>query len=113
MKPLLITAAVVLALVFVAETPRAEAGSSFGIYFGSGPVYSGGGYGYSSPYHNCYPQQPVYRSQYQWHDTSHYDYIPGGVIPHGNHYHYVPGQYQWHQTGHWDQYHRGHYHHLR
>ncbi len=39
-----------------------------------------------------------------WHDTSHYDYHPGGFERHRNHYHYVPGHYDFHQTGHWDHY---------
>ena len=37
-----------------------------------------------------------------WHNTSHYDYHTPSVVPHGNHYHVVPGHYDLHQTGHWD-----------
>lgn len=37
-----------------------------------------------------------------WHDTSHYDYHPGEVRRHRNHFHYTPGHYDFHETGHWD-----------
>ena len=36
-----------------------------------------------------------------YHDTSHYDYHPGGFQQHGDHFHYVPGHYDYHQTGHY------------
>jgi hypothetical protein len=36
-----------------------------------------------------------------WHDTSHYDYHPTTVVPHGDHYHVQPGHYDYHRTGHW------------
>ena len=42
-----------------------------------------------------------YRSGPSWHDTSHYDYHPGGFQRHRNHYHYVPGHYDYHRSGHW------------
>ena len=41
------------------------------------------------------PSYPTY------HNTSHYDYHPGGFQQHGNHFHYVPGHYDFHQTGHY------------
>ena len=37
-----------------------------------------------------------------WHNTSHWDYHPGGYVRHNNHYDYVPGHYDYHRTGHWD-----------
>lgn len=37
-----------------------------------------------------------------WHDTSHWDYHPGGFYRHRNHFHYMPGHYDWHHDGHWD-----------
>ena len=37
-----------------------------------------------------------------WHDTSHYDYHPTTIVPHGNHYHVLPGHYDFHETGHYD-----------
>jgi len=53
------------------------------------------GYGVGH-YDACYtPRVPVF------HDTSHFDYVPGGFVPHGNHFHYVPGQYRLHRTGHY------------
>lgn len=37
-----------------------------------------------------------------WHDTSHLHYHSGGLVPHYDHYHYVPGHWDVHHTGHWD-----------
>lgn len=69
----------------------AYGGISIGGYRGYGGYnrgygYGGYGYGYTQP---------------RWHDTSHYDYHPTTVVPHGNHYHVIPGHYDYHQTGHW------------
>lgn len=47
-----------------------------------------GGYGWGGPY-------PT------WHDTSHFDYHPGYVVPHGNHLDFVPGHYDFHPSGHY------------
>lgn len=57
--------------------------SSFSIGFGNYPRYGGARYSYRSP------------------RAGHYDYHPGGFVPHGNHYHYVPGHYHWHRGRHW------------
>ena len=82
-----------------------------------GYVYRDGGYGgygrqYSTRSHLGY--SPSYRSRSygwggnsyrghaRWHDTSHYDYHPTTVTPHGNHYHVTPGHYDYHRSGHWD-----------
>ncbi|SFI19773.1 hypothetical protein [Planctomicrobium piriforme] len=90
------------------------------MWAGAGQAQAGGhnhgyGYGYGNSWNNTYwggGSNWGYqrRGHYDFHNTSHYDYVPGGVVPHGNHLHYVPGTYQWHQTGHYD-YHRGNHHH--
>jgi hypothetical protein len=36
-----------------------------------------------------------------WHNTSHWDYHPGGYVAHYDHFDYVPGHYHFHHTGHW------------
>jgi hypothetical protein len=41
-----------------------------------------------------------------WHDTSHFDYYPGGYVRHYDHYDYVPGHWRFHRDGHWDHLHR-------
>src|SRR5262245_15519223 len=61
-------------------------------YYGG---YSGAGYG--SYYDSCYGGGGSV-----WHDTGHYDYHPGGYVPHHGHYDYVPGHYDYHNSGHWD-----------
>lgn len=78
-------------------------GSSFygnvgGVHFG----YSRGGYGYGGGYGGGYGYgyQPIYRAPV-WHDTSHYHYTPSSVVPHGDHYHVLPGHYDLHRSGHW------------
>jgi len=63
-----------------------------GGYYGRGPSWRGRRRRRHFHHHH---RPPVY------HDTSHWDYHPGGLRRHGNHYHYVPGHYHWHQDGHW------------
>ncbi len=94
MKKLLIVCVALAGMAFVGTTSTAQAGGvNFGITFGNG---YGGYYGNRS-----YNRTPYYgRRHAYWHDTSHYDYHPGGFQRHGNHYHYVPGHYDYHQTGH-------------
>jgi hypothetical protein len=95
------------AVVAVAGTSSAQAG---GVYFssGSGGHYGGhihGGYGHGGHIHGgrfgLYPRVGLYPRSGLWHDTSHWDYHPAQIVPHGNHFHYVPGHYDYHQTGHW------------
>ncbi len=57
-----------------------------GVYYGRG----GGHHGHHGHGHS------------RWHDTSHYDFHPGGYQRHYDHYDYVPPHYDWHQDGHWD-----------
>jgi hypothetical protein len=57
-----------------------------------GAYYGGGRHGHGHHGHG----------HHQWHDTSHYDYYPGGYVRHYDHYDYVPPHYDWHQEGHWD-----------
>jgi hypothetical protein len=47
----------------------------------------------------------VYYGGHVWHDTSHWDYHPGGYVAHYDHFDYVPGHYHFQNTGHWDHYH--------
>jgi len=37
----------------------------------------------------------------RFHDTSHWDYYPGGLECYGDGYRYVPGHYHYHRSGHW------------
>jgi hypothetical protein len=93
--------AVVLVVLTVALSTTAQAQYSRYAYRGGtfsgynvprSPVpyttYWGGGY------NNVY-RGPV------WHGTSHYQFHPGGFVPHGNHFHYIPGHYDLHRGGHW------------
>lgn len=74
----------------------------FSISFGNGGFYGSYANRYYNSRRNFYPSRGhVHR---QWHDTSHYDYHPPELVPHGNHFHYQPGHYDLHQTGHWDYY---------
>lgn len=56
--------------------------SSLSISFGRYPAYRGYGYG-------------------GLRQRGHYDYHPPRVVPHGNHYDYIPGHYHWHRGRHW------------
>ena len=105
MKKLIYTSVAVLGLFLVTSSTSQAGGIHFS--FGGGHHLDGHGYygGHGGHGHSGYYQgyAPLYRyhSYPRWHDTSHYDYHPGGFVPHGNHYHYVPGHYDSHQTGHW------------
>lgn len=59
---------------------------------------------YSRSYRSRVFSPRVYRSysvRPWYHDTSHYDYHAPQLVPHGNHFDYVPGHYDLHRTGHW------------
>ena len=94
-------AAVVVALGVFTALPN-TASAQWGNY--------GNGYGnYNSWNYGWGGQAPR-----RWHDTSHWDYHPTTVVPHGNHYHVMPGHYDFHQTGHMhgrQHQHGGHHHH--
>jgi hypothetical protein len=112
MKILTIALAAVATLALVgadANTADAAQGyGGFGIHVGGRNVHLdiGQPHGYRSYY-----QQRVGRVGYHndWHNTSHYDYHPGGYQRHYNHYDYVPGHFDYHRTGHWDR-HRNYRH---
>jgi len=55
--------------------------------------YSGSGFNFS------YGGLPQYYVQPQW-AQPHWDYHPGSVRRHGNHYHVTPGHYDLHVPGH-------------
>ena len=98
-----------VALVLALGSTNAEAGhgcsvggGGISIGFHSGQRYGSHYGGYSTPH--------VSHSSGHWgghvghgyyHNTSHLDYHAPSLVPHGNHYDYVPGHYDVHQTGHW------------
>lgn len=100
-------------VLLLATAQSASAGcNGYGNYRG----YGGYGYGYSGfarpvtaygghIHHNVNPWVNPGNGHYHWHDTSHLHYQPGGFVPHGNHYHYVPGRTYLHRTGHYDLHH--------
>lgn len=104
MKKLIYTSVAVLGL-FLVTSGTSEAG---GIRFSFGGGHHHGHHG-----HHGFHRGPVYNGWYgghghhgvhrypRWHDTSHYDYHPGGWQRHYDHYDYVPGHYHWHRDGHW------------
>lgn len=100
----LIYASVAIAGLFLATSGTAEAGR-LRFSFGGGHHHHGyhGGHGfYGGHYgHGHYGGVYSYPTYPRYHDTSHYDWHPGGYLRHGNHYDYVPGHYDWHPTGHW------------
>ena len=112
MKKITLSLAAVAALVlFGLDTQSAEAGHGYrgvGFHF-AGPflhIDVGNPHGYScNRTHVARRHAPAH---VDWHDTSHYDYIPPHAVRHGNHIDYVPGRMQFHREGHWDV-HRGHH----
>lgn len=107
----------VIASLFALFGRNSESAQAGGVQFYVGTRY-GGIYSGSPSYGNSYYGNSYYGGSYgysrggrAWHDTSHYDYHPGGYAPHRNHYDYVPGHYDYHQTGHWDRVRGGHHGH--
>ncbi len=107
-----LTAAALFAFVGVDASPAnaAHGQRGFGLHLGGRNVHLdiGNPHGYRA---QC--SQRGYRGRrgyhYDWHDTSHFDYQPGGFVRHNDHFDYVPGHWSYHQTGHWDR-HRGNRH---
>ena len=119
----LVAAAAAVALCFVAGADQAEA-RGFHIQAGGVQVVVGNPHGYGYGRHVVgyggyghrgygHVQRSYYGGGYggwhghghghsRWHDTSHYDYHGPSLVPHGNHYDYVPGHYHFHREGHWD-----------
>lgn len=108
-----LTTGLAIAAAFCLSAGVAQAGDHHhhghrhgGVYGNVGGIQFGisrGGYGYGSGY-GGYGRSYYGGSYYRppvWHDTSHYDYHPTTVVPHGNHYHVIPGHYDYHRTGHW------------
>ncbi len=105
-KKWILAPAMVLGTMAATDTNQAKA--DFGIFAGRGISISiGGGYpGYRSLY------APTYRSVYghgyaspyrSYYSRGHYDYHPQEIVPHGNHFHMIPGHYDYYPNGH-----RGH-----
>jgi hypothetical protein len=111
---MILTVALVTAFAFASwDAPAAKAGD-FGLHF-AGPGYHVdiGRTHHRRAYRSGnrtlgYGRPGYYGGHHHWHDTSHYDYHPGELVRHRNHYHYVPGHYDFHETGHYD-YHDGHH----
>jgi hypothetical protein len=112
MKILTITLATAATLALMgadSNTANAAYGyGGYGIHLGGRNVHLdiGQPHGYRSYYQH---RVGNVGHHYDWHNTSHYDYHPGGYQRHYNHYDYVPGHYDYHRTGHWDR-HRNYRH---
>lgn len=89
-------------------TASASAG---GIYFSTGSQGHGYGGSYYGSHNGVWGRRPASRGHYHYHDTSHFDYVPAHVVPHGNHLHYIPAQRYFHRDGHYDYHRGGHRHH--
>jgi hypothetical protein len=72
--------------------------------FYGGHSYRGhhGGHGRHGGSHFYHGGHGGHGSHYRWHDTSHYDFHPGGYVRHYDHYDYIPPHYDFHREGHWD-----------
>ncbi|WP_425396165.1 hypothetical protein [Aeoliella sp.] len=106
MYKIILPAAALVAFTFlVASADTADAkhfrrgGVSVTIGHGGGfhGGYYPGGWGHGCHYGNGWG----WGGGHSWHDTSHWDYHPPQLVPHGNHFHVQPGHWDWHQDGHW------------
>ena len=75
-----------------------------GGYYGASPYGYRGYGGYRGGYRSHSPAIPHYHSNgrfhYGGHSRGHYDYHPPSLVPHGNHFDYVPGHYDYHRGRH-------------
>lgn len=100
-------AVAVAALLFGADT--AQAGPKKGLKIGLGLGHQHHHHGlhlHGSHLHGSHlhgPFVPVHG--HVWHDTSHFDYVPGGWKWNGFKWVYVPGRYVYHVDGHFDHLH--------
>ena len=102
---------IALAAALTLTSGTAEAGGfGLSLNLGGSRVHVGSGhrhysgYGHRGHSHRNYGYRNYdygHRGRSYWHDTSHYDYHPGGFQRHYDHYHDVPGHYDNHRTGHW------------
>src|SRR5687767_1672434 len=104
---------ILVALIVVGVT--AKEADAQGFHFRSGGIhvdvgrphhgYHGRGlhglHGYSRHGYGRRGGYGAWGGDHYWHDTTHLDYHPGYVVPHYDHYDYVPGHYDVHRTGHW------------
>ena len=122
MKRFALTTAAVLGLM-IAGTTAANAGGiqvqigGFGGPVGHG-VHSGhGGHGYHGGHghSNGWRSGGIHGGRHidVYHDTTHYDWVPGHWEWHHGHYDWVPGRYVLHVDGHVDHVYRNHVHHGR
>jgi hypothetical protein len=69
-----------------------------GLHFNAGGVHIDIG----RPHTNLWNGWGGWGGHAHWHNTTHQDYHPGRIVPHYNHFDYVPGHFHTHSTGHWD-----------
>jgi hypothetical protein len=111
MKKLTLTLAALATIVMLSLSISTASAAGFRIYTSSRPVYRTSVYGYAPRpiyYTPGYGASTVVVGGYHadvWHDTSHLHYRPAAIVPHGDHYDYVPERYEVHSTGHWDHMH--------
>jgi hypothetical protein len=104
MKTLIIATVALAAFAFVG-TNAVEAGhghSGISVQFGSGAPHFHGFYGQRRQFRNfgLYGVRSGWSNSW-YHQSGHWDYHPGGVVRHRNHFDYIPGHYDWHDTSHW------------
>jgi hypothetical protein len=101
-----LAAVVAVSVVGIGTSPADAKG--FGVHF-SGPGYHfdiGHAQHHNSFYYGGHGNSGCgWGGGHQWHDTSHYDVVPGYNVWHGNHFDYVPPRVIYHQSGHVDHLH--------
>jgi len=124
------TLSLAAATAMLFASPQAPEAEAQGIHFGLGRLHVDVGNphrGFHSNYGRVYQPRRYARSVIygdyghggfghgrrtaRYHDTSHFDYIPGHYVPHGNHFDYIPGRTVFHREGHWDYGRHGRRHH--
>jgi hypothetical protein len=95
----------IAAVSLLSGAKSAQAGHCHGGYgYNYAPSYPVTAYG-GHVHHGANPWVNPGYGHYDWHDTTHYDYVAPRIVPHYNHFHYQPGGYILHQSGHYDLHH--------
>ena len=107
MNKLALTFVAVVAFAVVSTTADTAEARGFRFHFGGGGVHVDIGNVSHYGHHGRHSRHGGHGwgGSHVWHDTSHWDYIPGRYVWHGDHYDYIPPRRVYHHEGHWDHLH--------
>ncbi len=108
MNKLALTLVAIVGISVVGLSASSAEAKKFGKHFGVHVSGNGYHFGIGSSHHNNSFQHGTHGfyggagwgGGHQWHDTSHYEVVPGYYVWNGDHYDYVPPRTIYHNSGH-------------